>query len=455
MTFVAGTFSFMSVIALFVTLAKLDYFKRPRASSLMMLFLFAQYGPLFLINVRHNATLFPEYTFGIIDFGPQIARYVYVSLGVSFLAIAGGYLAVRLASTRSTFIRYDESANNSSFAPNEKNTIRSLYYLLIGLAALTVAALLSNGGIRQQIAFVFHLASGHAEPGDFETMRRAVLPSDPLSSMLGRLRMNYSLPLISCLAACAAYLKRPVSERIIIFSVFFLVVLLDLQKEPMAVAILTIIIATYLARHNGIFPCTTELLKPISVIIATGSLLLFLLYNLQYANNPQVDFWRILQTMYFRVFQADGLDLNLFFLFFPHTLFSQGQTTSTILAPLLGKDLFDVNAYIPQSYGALTTFPTVFFGASWVDFGWSGVVISSFLVGALSALADFIGVTLQSTIIRAAYTACMMFALNYFTQVQFLTCLLTYGVILQMFIFAALDYALSRRKQETSRPLDA
>jgi hypothetical protein len=452
MTILAEIFAFTGLFFLLGVLASIKYFDRIRPSAAMMFFLVLQYGPLFLLDVRHSSTADPDYSFGISDFGPQIARYTYTALAVAFCGIAIGYFVVHLAAGRVQTARVTDLPSADAQPGPRRETLEQFYYVLLGLACVTSAALLSLSAIRQQLSFVAHLATGHVGASDYTTMRRIILPSDPFYLFLARLRMNYSLPLMSLLTAFSFYLKRPVLERIVVLSIFGIVALLELQKQSIAIAILTVVICGYLAKRKAVFPKPKDLALVGSILVGIAVLLLFGLYQLQYSGDSLISGPRIVDAIYFRVFQADGIDLDMLFMFVKHGLWAQGQTTSSILAALFNKKFFYVDAYIPQVYGSLTTYPTIFFGSEWVDFGWTGIVLSSLCVGAFAALADFVASTLRVIPVRAAYSVCAMFALNYFTQIEFLTCLLTSGIVIQMFLFMGLDYLVAPGQAHVGPP---
>ena len=431
------------------TLYRLGYLKALRPSSVFFLFFVLQYGPLFLLDVRHPQNDNFISTFHISDFGSTIAKYTYAALAISYVGLTLGLISAgRAVSLR----RPDYSSYRSEqvYVDPQSVLLKRLYLLLVLMIIVSSALFLSLDIIQQKISFFRSLLAGHIGAADYTTFRRITLSNDPSYKTVIKLRMNFSLPLLALMTAVGLYIARPKLEILAIGIVFTIIAILDLTKQGSVVALLIVIMTVYLTRRKGKLPPMKALLIPGAVIGAAGVSLLLALYAVQYMSFDLGDLW---STLVYRVVRINGDVLNLYFVFFPNPIFFRGVTTSSTLASLFNKQMLDETQYIPQVYGAVTSFTTVFFSGMWVDFGWIGIAVSSFLVGVICVVADRVTSLLRCIPVKAAYVACMLFSLNYFAQNQFLTCLVSYGVVSIMIGAILLDYILVRMADETDSPL--
>ncbi len=431
----------------------LGHLKTLRPSSLFLAFYVLQYGPIFLIDGRHVFSEEFISAFGISDFGPVIVKYTYAALTISYIGMAAGIIATEL-----TIIRIGgalEDRKTISISTNNRKTFEQTYIFLIAAAVVTAIAFLSVDIVRQKLSFFYSLITGHANALEYSTFRRVTFSNDPNAGSIVRLRANLSIPLMALIVAIGFYLRRRATEISIVVVPFAVITIFDLTKQGTLIAALIAIVCAYIVRNEGILPKLRTLLPQLAIISGVGVALLFGLYAIQYIGAEHVDTSVIWQTLIYRTTRMNADCLNLYFVFFQHPLFDRGVSTSSMLAALFSKQSFDQTAYIPQIYGAITSFPDLFFSGMWVDFGWPGVLSSSLAVGVICSIADFIARNLVVVPVKAAYFACMMFALNYFGQIQFLTTVSTYGVASTMIVFSLLDYFLSRRVIGLQLHLDA
>jgi hypothetical protein len=438
--------AFSSLAILLLTLYASGHFRVLRPSLLFFIFLIIQFGPIFLLDARHTQRLEFISAFGFSDFGAVVAEYTYSALAIAYLSLAAGLFATNCLLTRTIAQSRPHKVARADLTPKQQQLFFRIYIALIVVAIIAAIMLLFVDITRQKLSFFYSLLRGDIGAIDYATFRRVTLTNDPDAASIVRLRMNFSIPLMALITATGIYVRRPLLEVLSIVVPFSIVAIFDLTKQGTLVAALVFFSSIYFVRTRSELLTLRKLVVPASVITAAGVMLLLGLYAIQYMGNESVDASVLWQTLYYRVVRSNADCLNMYFIFFQHPLFDQGISTSSVLASLFQKNHLNEAAYIPQSYGALTSFPTLFFAGMWVDFGWPGVVFSSLAAGAVCSIADYVAEAMTIIPIRAAYISCSMFALNYLGQVQFLTSLSTYGIAGSILIFSLLDYLVFRQQ---------
>ena len=417
------------------------FFSKLQPSSLFILIFLIQYGPLLLVDVRHPHDDDLIAGLGIADFGPIIAQYTYTSLTLAYLCLAAGFLIGDFALKKMfPSISSADYTGNRTLSLQIKMSLERIYLFLLIVAGICTILFLSLEIVREKISFFSSILSGRASGTDYMYFRRYTLGTDPLYREIVRLRMTISMPIMASLAAYGAYLGRPKLEMIAVFIVFSAVTILDLTKQGTVVALLEFLFSIYIVYRNGVLPSPKIIFIPMIFISILFFTVLLVLYGLQYSGVQGMGLQKLIHVLFYRVIYMNGDVIGLYFVFFQHPLFAKGVTTSSVLATIFHKQIFDETQYIPQVYGGVSSFPTVYFAGMWVDFGWIGIMLSSIAVGGICALADHTTRILHSIPMRAAYTACMFFSLNYFAEVQFFTCLLSYGIGVVIIGFLLLDY---------------
>jgi hypothetical protein len=153
------------------------------------------------------------------------------------------------------------------------------------------------------------------------------------------------------------------------------------HKEPLVLITGTLIVSWYAIR-NGLRLTRRfyMLVATLGLVVVAGALPLF--YMTQgVADYPSALYWGV-----YRVVGEPLRTLQLYFEVYPtYHPHLQGLSSRTFAALVGAPDYRSAGEYIPNAFLGVdnTTFPALFIGDAWADFGYLGVVIYSVFIGFL------------------------------------------------------------------------
>ena len=151
------------------------------------------------------------------------------------------------------------------------------------------------------------------------------------------------------------------------------------HKLPLVMIGMTLIVSRYLIRYNMAVPMRAM------VFAAAGFILLVVAYlPYEYLAQGEPSYGDALNWSIERMFVEPYRGLQLYFEVYPnYHPFLYGLSSRAVAAVLNVRDFISVSVYIPQVFLGInnTSYPALFIGEAWADFGYVGVIVYSVVVG--------------------------------------------------------------------------
>lgn len=319
----------------------------------------------------------PSVYISTIKYSPAVYPYYFSIMLFYILFPMGLYFGDML---RKIDIRKINGLSGSKFSKDKIDFI--FYELLIILLSICILIFFDYVLQVKEIPIVEILKS----PGQytkFSLMREEalkILPVTFIEKYLFHWLRSLFIPLgiIGSLFFTIAYKKKKYSRLFLLFLIFGLFVnSMTLEKSPLAAIFLSIMSLFFLKKSKISVPFLTIAI----LLIFAGPIAL--LYLLQYGQKNVLTI--IFNTLIYRIFIVPSEVLYYYFEYFPNLHdFLLGRSTQ-LFAWLSDEGTFPLANYVAKVWwndpGTTGSANANYLGNFWADFGWIGIIISTFFVG--------------------------------------------------------------------------
>lgn len=304
--------------------------------------------------------------FALTQFGPY-----WISLLIMYLVIPLGVLCANLFRAPRPFLDQDFSEAMQLRAPGK---VRVYFFAVFAISFVSLLMLYSQGLLFDLVSYL----SGQMDY--FQYARHRYSFADATASWPYALynKLPYGLaPLALVLLWNAATVKA--WEKVGLLLMFVFAIVQTGHKMPVIVVLVTLVFSRLVLRRE--FRLERRSVMTVAVI-SLVVVLVFIptFYILQGGKNyGNAISWALTRTLW-----ETERTLQLYFEAYPkYHPFLHGASTSTVAFLIEDNEYVPPSVYIPRALLDRddTSFPALFIGEAWADFGYVGVAISAFLVG--------------------------------------------------------------------------
>ena len=353
-----------------------------------------------------------------------------VSLTLFYLCL---YLGIVLSNT----INAKVAPGEIRYHPTRTTALGSKIYLLL-ISILSIFYLLLIYATSLNFDFVSYL-SGIWSYSDYELHRYSFARATTGLEYYLYNKLPYSLmPMIFI----AIWLPNELSKftRISVTALLLFCIAQTCHKMPIIYPIIFIICSLLANKSNFTLAGKQKIVLFLTLLlIIFGVIPIF--YIAQGSSYIDSLIWSVL-----RVFGETVRTLQLHFEVYPNVHpFLNGASTKTIHAIIGSGDFLPPSIYIPYEFLNLrnTSFPTLFIGEAWADFGYVGVSLYSLFVGwLLQTFNHWFYRQKELTNEKKALYLATMFSSLHLLQSNLLTTFISYGLITNILIYHVLKLRL-------------
>ncbi len=314
-----------------------------------------------------------------------------------------------------------------------RDNIRFILFLCGAIFAMSLLLVLEPVYLSFKIEVVKFL-TGRIAQDEYQLSRRVTFQHDKfIDPLTGRIQYSVESFIFAAIAAILyKNYKLIVSAPILI--VYFVLIPAGLAKLTVVVYVGYSAIAYMLATDKTWFLRAKNLIPLIAagipLLIGLMAVLYFYQYRDQFVGLEGVP--KALSLATFRILAAEYVALVQFFTVYPDVYNFSGLHDSAVYCTFAGCSYRDLNMEVPVYFlgeiGRLTTFPTIFIGAAYGEFGFLGVFGYALVVGIYVCFLDHVIFMIKDRYIRIAYFTVMLINVSFLCQLQALTVMLTYGL---------------------------
>lgn len=359
-------------------------------------------------------------------------------LGLAYTGLAFGFIIA--ASWKSKKIAHTKVASSNLF--NDRlNKLLCGERFVVFISIYIMFFLFSQGsGFPVLKEYALYIIGGSQY--SYTELRRVVFADTWYSQLAALTRNTTSAMVFSLIISVATLYPRRRLFMMALAIILFVVCSAQLNKFPVVYYVILALLTVYFINVYvkgvvfGFKIYVAAFFTLLSIV-----LVMQLLYKFQYSSalaEGLVTADSLFNVLIYRVFFASNDGLRLWFDAFPTQFEHIGLANISFFANLFDVNYFNPTIEIPFYYlntssttvQLLTTVQVGFIGSSYASFGYIGVLLVSFFVGAYVKFLDGFALRLQYPVARSMFSAVMCINMFFLTTRELHTSLLSGGVLL-------------------------